>query len=80
MGVVVHIHLEGSPPGSSASYFFHEFECRKWGLNGREDMRLCFTAFVSAKHWIGRLGKTPAFSGENFDGYFKTSKLSNFFF
>jgi len=36
-------------------------EPRKWGLNGREDMRLCFTAFVSAKHWIGRSLTTPRF-------------------
>ncbi|CAJ1349039.1 unnamed protein product [Effrenium voratum] len=36
-------------------------EPRKWGLNGREDMRLCFTASVPAKHWVGRSLATPRF-------------------
>eukprot|EP00435_Cladocopium_sp_Y103_P053157 s1622_g16.t11 len=45
--------------------FFREAlveEPRKWGLNGREDMRLCFTASVSAKHWVGRSLATPRFA------------------
>lgn len=37
-------------------------EPRKWGLNGCEDMCLCFTVSVSAKHWVGRPLVTPRFA------------------
>lgn len=34
---------------------------RKHGLNAREDMGLCFTVSVAAKHWVGRPLHTPRF-------------------
>lgn len=36
-------------------------EPRKWGLSSRDDMGLCFSAGVSAKHWVGRCLFIPRF-------------------